>query len=252
MPCLMHSRVRFDLLAARVGCWLLLILLPTNTPRSLCAGLLSAHSSPSLHLCLTLLHPRCRIQHLDLLDFIPLMTVQCSHLSRSLCKASCPSREWTAPPSLVWLSNLLMVHSTPASRQLINVLNRTGPKTEPWGTLEADSGSLFSRFGRGWDYFLSFWRNHTGRSNVDSTSLAYLVTNISLNSDCSTSSVLFLRIWAKINLCDGHWVLKSVFEGFCCCLFFNLPLHRLSQQCYSWSLTATSWAFRMAHSTSYS
>ncbi|KAK4816932.1 hypothetical protein QYF61_025428 [Mycteria americana] len=43
---------------------------------------------------------------------------QCSHLTRSLCKATCPSRESTAPPSLVSSANLLMVHSSPASRSL--------------------------------------------------------------------------------------------------------------------------------------
>lgn len=40
----------------------------------------------------------------------------------------------------------------------------------------------------------------------------------------------------------------SLFPSF----FFSLPLYRLSQQCYSWSPTAALWAFRMAHSASYS
>ena len=31
-------------------------------------------------------------------------------------------------------SNVLMVHSTPASRSLINTLKKTAPRTEPWGT----------------------------------------------------------------------------------------------------------------------
>ncbi|KAK4824371.1 hypothetical protein QYF61_014031 [Mycteria americana] len=79
-------------------------------------------------------YSRCRIRHLDLLNFIPLIIAQCSNLSRSLCKASCPSRESTAPPCLVSSANLLMVHSTPASRSLINILNRTGPRIEPRGT----------------------------------------------------------------------------------------------------------------------
>ncbi|KAK4818032.1 hypothetical protein QYF61_004156 [Mycteria americana] len=99
--------------------------------RSLSAGLLASHSSPNLHLCPALLCPRCRIRHFDLLNFIPFIIAQCSNLSRSLCKSSCPSKESTAPPSLVSSSTLLMVHSTPASRWWINILNRTGPRIEP-------------------------------------------------------------------------------------------------------------------------
>lgn len=68
-------------------------------------------------------------------NFIPLITAQCSNPSRSLCKVSCPPRGTTAPPSLV-SANVLMVHSTLTSRSLIiNILNRTGPKIELWGTL---------------------------------------------------------------------------------------------------------------------
>lgn len=47
-----------------------------------------------LHLC-----HRSRIQHFHLLNFIPLITAQCSNLSRFVWKASCSSRESTAPPS---------------------------------------------------------------------------------------------------------------------------------------------------------
>jgi len=65
--------------------------------------------------------------------FHPINHSQCSNLSRSICKASCPSRESTAPSSLVSSANLLMVQWTPASRSLINVLNWTGPRIEPWG-----------------------------------------------------------------------------------------------------------------------
>ncbi|KAK4823660.1 hypothetical protein QYF61_005012 [Mycteria americana] len=95
------------------------------------ARLLSSHSSPSLYLCPALPHPRCRIRHFYLLNFIPLIIAQCSNLSRSCCKASCPSRESMAPPSLVSSANLLMVHSTAASRSFINILNRSGPRIEP-------------------------------------------------------------------------------------------------------------------------
>jgi len=91
-------------------------------------------SSSSLYLCLALLHPRCGIQHFNLLNFTPLIIAQCSNLPIPLCKTSCPSRESTAPPSLVSSSSLLMVYSNPASRLPINTSNRTGPRTEPRGT----------------------------------------------------------------------------------------------------------------------
>jgi len=55
------------------------------------------HFSPSLGLCPSLLHPRYRIWLLFLYSFMPLMITQCSNLSRSLCKSSCPSR---ASPTL--------------------------------------------------------------------------------------------------------------------------------------------------------
>ena len=48
-----------------------------------------------------LLCPMCRIWHLFLLNFIPSIIVQCSSLSRSLCKASCPSKVLAAL-SWVW------------------------------------------------------------------------------------------------------------------------------------------------------
>ncbi|KAK4831737.1 LOW QUALITY PROTEIN: hypothetical protein QYF61_018867 [Mycteria americana] len=75
-----------------------------------------------------------RIQHLLLLNFIRLVIAQLTSLSRSLCKVSLPSRESTAPPSLVSSANLLNVHLIPASTSFIKTLKSTGPKTEPWGT----------------------------------------------------------------------------------------------------------------------
>lgn len=65
-------------------------LLQASTPRSLSAGLLSSQSSPSLYLCSALLHPKCRIQHWDLLNFIPLTIAQ--WLSRFLFNASFPEK----------------------------------------------------------------------------------------------------------------------------------------------------------------
>lgn len=67
------------------------------------------------HLCLcpALLCPRCSLQHFPLLDFRLLLIDQCSSLSRSLCKASCPSRESTVLPSSVLLADLLRMDSSP-------------------------------------------------------------------------------------------------------------------------------------------
>ncbi|KAK4825953.1 LOW QUALITY PROTEIN: hypothetical protein QYF61_003471 [Mycteria americana] len=48
---------------------------------------------------------------------------------------SLPALKSTLPPNLVSSANLLRVHSIPSSRSLIKILNRTGPSTEPWGTL---------------------------------------------------------------------------------------------------------------------
>lgn len=106
----------------------------TSSPGALSAEPFSSHSSPSLYLCPELLHPSAA-QHLPLSNFMPLMIVHCSNLSRSLCKASHPSRESTAPPSLVSSANLPRMHSTPAPRSLIKTLNITGPRIEPWETL---------------------------------------------------------------------------------------------------------------------
>lgn len=73
-------------------------------------------------------------EHLFLLFFIMLlMIVQHSNPSIPLCKASCPLRVSTAPPTLAPSANLLTVHLTPASRSLIKTVNRTG--REPRGVL---------------------------------------------------------------------------------------------------------------------
>lgn len=74
------------------------------------------HSSPSLCSCLALLRPRCRVQHFDLLNFIPLINAQCSNLSRTLCKASHPLKS-TTTSQLDIIKNLLIVHSAPASSE---------------------------------------------------------------------------------------------------------------------------------------
>lgn len=78
----------------------------TRNPTSLSAELLSGHLSPSLYRC-----PAFSFAELH-----ALLIAQCSNLSRSRCKASRPSRESAAPPSLVPSANWLRMHSTPASR----------------------------------------------------------------------------------------------------------------------------------------
>lgn len=55
------------------------------------------------------------------LNFKPLTIVQCSNLFRCLCKASCPPRGSTAPPSLVLSASFLMGNSAPASRSWIKI-----------------------------------------------------------------------------------------------------------------------------------
>ncbi|KAK4828429.1 LOW QUALITY PROTEIN: hypothetical protein QYF61_026525 [Mycteria americana] len=45
-----------------------------------------------------------------------------------------PSSRSTLPHNLVSSANLLRARSIPSSRSLIKILNKTGPKTEPWGT----------------------------------------------------------------------------------------------------------------------
>lgn len=83
-----------------------------------------------------MVYPRCRVWHLFLFSIMLLMIVQHSNPSISLCKASCPLRVSTAPPTLAPSANLLTVHLTPASRSLIKTVNRTGrePRGVPLST----------------------------------------------------------------------------------------------------------------------
>lgn len=128
----MHPKTRFTLLAMRACYWLMLSLLLTSTPKSLSTGLFASHLSPRLYLCPTLLHPKCRIWHLALLNFMPSPTVQCSNLPQSLCNLPQPFREMTAPSSSVLPAKLLRMHSTPPSRSF--TFKRTDYTMEPWGT----------------------------------------------------------------------------------------------------------------------
>lgn len=110
-----------------------------------------------------------------------------------------------------------------------------------------DLSSIFFKFGPGWDYFLFFWRSHTGRSNAGNTRLEYLVTNI-LNLSYSTFSVLVWRKWAEKSIWETLNTEKWL-GFFWIFLFFiiSLLLYRLFQQHYSWPLTTSSWAFKTTH-----
>lgn len=73
MLCLMHPMIQVALLAARAhtadSYWDAV----DQNPHIPSAELLSSHSSTSLYFCPVLLHLRCRIQHLYLLNFMPLI-----------------------------------------------------------------------------------------------------------------------------------------------------------------------------------
>lgn len=122
--------MQFGLLAATAcccSCWDAV----TSTPRSLLSELLSSPWSPSLCLYVVLFHPQCCTQHFHL-NFMSLLIVQGSKVSRSFHKASCSSSQQF---SLVSSANSLKMHSTPVYRPLIKMLNSTGTRTEPWGIL---------------------------------------------------------------------------------------------------------------------
>ncbi|XP_068788224.1 uncharacterized protein [Struthio camelus] len=132
--CLMHPRRPLAFLATRAHCCLMLHLLSTGTPRSFFMELLSSRSTPSLYWCMGLFLPRCRTLHLPLLNFRRVLSAQLSSLSRSLGMAAQSSGVSAPPPSSVSAANLLRVHSVPSSRSLMNTLNKSGPRTDPWGT----------------------------------------------------------------------------------------------------------------------
>lgn len=64
-------------------------------------GLLSRVSFPSPNIHSRYSQPRCRIWHFLLPNFIWLAITQAFNLSKSLCRASLPSRETTAPPKII-------------------------------------------------------------------------------------------------------------------------------------------------------
>lgn len=125
--CLTLPKMSFALLALLAArCWLMLsVLLPAPTD----LFLLSRHLSPSLCLFPALFFSWCRTtQHFPLMNFTSLLISQCSHLFRSLYKASHPSRDSTASPSFKSSASLLRMHSTSAFRSLLKIWNRTVPR----------------------------------------------------------------------------------------------------------------------------
>ena len=116
MLCLMHPSTQLPLLGCQGTLLTPVQFALTQTPRSLSTGLLSSLLSPSVYVKPGLPRLRWRIQRLLLLNFMQLAIAQLSSQSRSLCKAFLPSRESTAPSSLVSSANLFNVHSIPASR----------------------------------------------------------------------------------------------------------------------------------------
>lgn len=84
-----------------------------------------------------------------LLHFTELVIAQLSSLSRSLCKASLPLQDSTAPPNLLSSANSLNIHLIFVSKSFIKPLKSTGPKLEHSKGCEtywtADSPSLLER-----------------------------------------------------------------------------------------------------------
>lgn len=126
----MHSRMQFALWTAQAH-WLKLSSLPARSPRSPSAGLLSRDSSSHLDLLLLLIWPRYKIQQLVIFSFMLLIIAKCFKIRRSLYKASCPLRV-NSTSQFGIISKLGNGAFSPASRSLINIFNRTGPRTHPW------------------------------------------------------------------------------------------------------------------------
>ena len=70
------------------------------------------------------------------LDLVEACTIGLSSsisLARSLCRAFLYPGRVTLPPNLVSSANLPRLHSIPLSRSSVQMLNRAGPNTNPWG-----------------------------------------------------------------------------------------------------------------------
>lgn len=71
-----------------------------------------------------------QVQDFSLLDFMRFLTVYFLSLLRFIWMAARPSGVSATPSSLVSGANTLRVHSAPASRSLIKMLNRIRPSTD--------------------------------------------------------------------------------------------------------------------------
>ena len=130
---LWYPRAQLALWAVRAHCWLAFNLQLGRTPRSFSVGLIFSVLVLSLYM---LRAAPSQVQNPALLleNSMQLVIAQLSSFSRSLCKASLPSRESAAPPSLELSANVLGIPSSPASKSLTKTLKRIGPQMEPWGT----------------------------------------------------------------------------------------------------------------------
>jgi len=78
--------------------------------------------------------PRARLC-LSFLNFRTSLLAPSSRLVRSLLTAAQPAGVSTIPPSFVLSTKLLWTYPAPSATSLTKMLNSTGPRIEPWGTL---------------------------------------------------------------------------------------------------------------------
>lgn len=89
----------------------------------------------ALYSCMHLFLPRCKAQHLLLLNFIMFLPAQLSSLFRSCWIAVQSSGMLDTPPCFLSLVHLLTADTIHLSRLLMKIWNKAGPSTDPWGTL---------------------------------------------------------------------------------------------------------------------
>ena len=81
-----------------------------------------------------MIHGKKHLFYKDRLREVGLFSLVKRNLSRYLCRAFLPPGRLTLLANLVSSVNLLRVHSMLSSRPSIEILNRTGPSTNHWGT----------------------------------------------------------------------------------------------------------------------
>ena len=132
--CVMQPRIPFAFFAARAHSWLKFNLVSTGTPSAFSAKLLYRWVSPSVCWCLGLFVPRSRTLYFPMLNFMRYLSAHFSRMLRSLGMTAWPSHLSATPLMSVQSAYLLRVHSASSSRSLMEMLNRTGPSTDSWGT----------------------------------------------------------------------------------------------------------------------